>query len=230
MNNIVVLVIFAIVAVIILVQLYSVLGRKVGFRVEDKVLAKTGDDVDGKLQLERPAEPPKFPNLDVLKSKDVNFNEINFVEKARETYEQVVLAFHRGHWCPYCRLNIVGLAEIQDRIGDAQILAISAERQKYTRTLREESGARFPLLTDVDGGYTLSINLAIWVDDFMSSLIGGAGWDIPGYQGGQAWILPVPSVFIVDTDGIVRTRHVDPDYRRRMELDAVLEGVAALRR
>ena len=95
-NNIVVLVIFAIVAVIILVQLYSVLGRKVGFRVEDKVLAKTGDDVDGKLQLERPAEPPKFPNLDVLKARDANFNEINFFEKARETYEQVVLAFHRG--------------------------------------------------------------------------------------------------------------------------------------
>lgn len=96
MQNIVVLVIFAIVAAIILFQLYSVLGRKVGFRVEDKVLAKTGDEGDGKLQLERLAEPPKFPNLDVLKAKDVNFNEINFVEKARETYEQVVLAFHRG--------------------------------------------------------------------------------------------------------------------------------------
>jgi peroxiredoxin len=141
-----------------------------------------------------------------------------------------VLAFHRGHWCPYCRLNMVGLAEVQDRIGDAQIVAISAELQKYTRTLRAEAGATFQFLTDLDGGYALSINLAIWVDEFMSSLIAGAGWDIPGYQGGQAWILPVPAVFIVDTDGVVRTRHVDPDYRRRMELDAVIAGVEALRR
>jgi peroxiredoxin len=139
-----------------------------------------------------------------------------------------VLAFHRGHWCPYCRMNMVGLAEIQDRLGGARIYAISAENEHYTRKLRAESGARFPFLTDIDGGYTLSINLAIWVDEFMAGLIAGAGWDIPGYQGGQAWILPVPSVFILDRKGVVRTRHVDPDYRRRMELDAIVAGVKAL--
>jgi peroxiredoxin len=123
---------------------------------------------------------------------------------------------------------MVGLAEIQDKVAPAHFVAISAELQRYTRRLRAETGARFPFLTDLDGGYALSINLAIWVDDFMSSLIASAGWDIPGYQGGQAWILPVPSVFIVDQNGIIRTRHVDPDYRRRMELDAILEGVRTL--
>lgn len=139
-----------------------------------------------------------------------------------------VIAFHRGHWCPYCRLNMVGLAEIQDQIGAARMVSISAEQQQFTRKLREEAGARFPFLTDVDAGYALSINLAIWVDEFMASLIAGAGWDVPGYQGGQAWILPVPAVFIVDRAGVVRTRHVDPDYRRRMELDAIVAGVRAL--
>lgn len=139
-----------------------------------------------------------------------------------------VLAFHRGHWCPYCRLNMVGLAEIQNQLGEARIHAISAEQQHYTRKLKAESGANFPFLTDIDAGYALSIGIAIWVDDFMAELIAGAGWDIPGYQGGQAWILPVPSVFILDRDGIIRTRHVDPDYRRRMELEAIAAGVRAL--
>ena len=139
-----------------------------------------------------------------------------------------VLAFHRGHWCPYCRLNMVGLAEIQDQLGSARIYAISAERQTYTRKLRAESGARFPFLTDLDGGYALSINLAIWVDEFMASLIDSAGWTVPAYQGGQAWILPVPSVFILDREGIVRTRHVDPDYRRRMEVDVLVAAVRGL--
>lgn len=139
-----------------------------------------------------------------------------------------VLAFHRGHWCPYCRMNMVGLSEIQDSLGDARIVAISAERQQYTQKLRAESGARFPFLTDLDGGYALTAGLAIWVDEVMAAMIAGAGWDIPGYQGGSAWILPVPSVFILDREGIVRTRHVDPDYRRRMELDAIVAGVRAL--
>jgi peroxiredoxin len=137
----------------------------------------------------------------------------------------VVLAFHRGHWCPYCRLNMVGLAEIQDDAKPAQIVAISSETQKYTCELRAEAGAEFPFLTDVGSGYALSINLAIIVDEAMSAMIGGAGWDVPGYQGGTPWILPIPAVFVVRPDGVIAARHVDPDYRRRMELDALLGAV-----
>lgn len=140
-----------------------------------------------------------------------------------------ILAFHRGHWCPYCRLNMVGLAEIQDAAKPAQIVAISSEVQHYTRALRAEAGAQFPFLTDVGGGYALSINLAIWVDDTMAQMIGNAGWDIPGYQGGTPWVLPVPAVFVVGQDGIIVARHVDPDYRRRMELDALLDALKPLR-
>lgn len=140
-----------------------------------------------------------------------------------------VLAFHRGHWCPYCRLNMVGLAEIEDAAQPAQIVAISSEVQQYTRMLRAEAGATFPFLTDVGGGYALSLNLAILVDEAMSSMIGGAGWDIPGYQGNSPWVLPVPAVFVVGQDGIIAARHVDPDYRRRMELDALLDAIKLVR-
>lgn len=141
----------------------------------------------------------------------------------------VVLAFHRGHWCPYCRINMVGLAEVQYRVSPVQIVAISSEKQYYTRQLRDEAGARFPFLTDVGGGYALSINLAVWVDEAMASMIASAGWDIPGYQGYEGWMLPIPAVFVVGQDGVVRARHVDPDYRRRMEIDDLLREVDLIR-
>jgi len=141
----------------------------------------------------------------------------------------VVIAYHRGHWCPYCRLNMAALAEVEDRVLPAQIIGISAEVQEYTRKMKEDAGGRYPILTDINAGYALSLNLAIWVDQQMSAMIEGAGWDIPLYQGGEAWILPIPSVFVVDQDGIIVARHVDPDYRRRMELDALLRGVDLVR-
>jgi len=119
----------------------------------------------------------------------------------------VAIAFHRGHWCPYCRLNAVALAEVQDLVAPVQIVAISAERQPFTQTIKSEAG---------------------WVDDKMSSMIAGAGWDIPAYQGDAAWILPIPAVFVVDMQGIIRTRHVDPDYRRRMEIEDLLTAVRAV--
>ncbi|HEY1124327.1 MAG TPA: peroxiredoxin-like family protein [Sphingobium sp.] len=140
----------------------------------------------------------------------------------------VIIGFHRGHWCPYCRLNMVGLAEIQGDVLPAQIVAISSETRKYTQMLRAESGATFPFLSDVGGGYCLSINLAIFVDEFMSSLIAGAGWDVPGYQGGTPWILPVPAVFVLDGDGVIVSRHVDPDYRRRLEPSTILKELKPL--
>lgn len=110
MNNLVALVIFAIVAVVILFQLYNVLGRKSGFQPGDKPApakadgsAETGNKTDIK-----PVEALRMPNLDMLKTRDTNFNELNFLEKARESYEQVVLAFHRGE-----------LETVKDRLSDA---------------------------------------------------------------------------------------------------------------
>jgi peroxiredoxin len=140
----------------------------------------------------------------------------------------LAIAFHRGHWCPYCRLNAVGLAEIQEEIAPVGIVAISAETGQYTRQIKAEAKARFPFLTDVGNGYALSLNLAVWVPDFMSSLIEGAGWDIPKYHSHAGWILPIPSVFIVGQDGLIKARHVDPDYRRRMEpADIIVAAKAA---
>lgn len=97
------LIIFAAIAAFILYQLYNVLGRKVGHKGDEKpVTVKTPTDeaVPAAAKAERVVETLKLPNLDVLKTRDTNFNEVNFLEKARETYEQVVLAFHAGDLSP----------------------------------------------------------------------------------------------------------------------------------
>jgi peroxiredoxin len=50
--------------------------------------------------------------------------------------------------------------------------------------------------------------------------------DLPRYQGNDAWMLPIPATFVVGTDGLIKARFVDPDYRKRMDID---EMIAALR-
>jgi peroxiredoxin len=139
----------------------------------------------------------------------------------------VVVVFHRGHWCPYCRLNAAGLAEVEGRIKPVQIVAISAETQAYCREIKAESGAGFPFLSDLGNGYALSLNLAILVDEAMASLIAASGRDVPKYQGEEGWILPIPAVFVVGQDGLIKARHVDPDYRQRMELEDLIAAAKA---
>lgn len=139
-----------------------------------------------------------------------------------------VIAFHRGHWCPFCRLSMIALAEIEEQLKPAQIVAISSETQRYTRMLRDQTGAMFPVLTDMDGAYAMSLNIAAILDDKLAGMIAEAGWDVPLYQGGREWLLPIPAVFVVRQDGTIAGRHIDPDYRQRMELDELLRCVAGV--
>jgi peroxiredoxin len=141
----------------------------------------------------------------------------------------VVVSFNRGHWCPYCKLNADGLARIAPdikRLG-GQIVAISPETHQYGAELRDYAEAPFPVLTDLDNGYALSLNLAFWVGDEKREAMKAGGFDISLYNGNETWMLPVPATFVVGCDGLVKARYIDPDYRRRMELDAIVDAVAA---
>lgn len=140
----------------------------------------------------------------------------------------VVIAFHRGHWCPYCRLNMVGLSEVAARIAPARIVTISTETQRFTKALKSMASADFPFLTDLSAGYALQLGLAIWIDPGLAQLIASIGWDVPAFQGGSDWVMPMPSVFVLDRDGIIRARHIDRDYRRRMDMDELVAAVRAV--
>jgi peroxiredoxin len=139
----------------------------------------------------------------------------------------VAVVFHRGQWCPYCRINTKALAESQDQVAavGGQIVAIMPDRQHYTSALQESSGATFPILTDFDNGYAMSLNLAFWVGEEMQQMMCEAGWDVEPSQGSDTWLLPIPATFVVGTDGIVKARFVDPDYRKRMAIEDLLAAL-----
>ena len=133
----------------------------------------------------------------------------------------VAIAFHRGYWCPYCRININALARAAEEIGGERrhIAAVVPDRQKFTAWLKSDSKAPFPILTDMDSGYAMCLDLAIWVGDEMKRMMVTSGWDPSVSQGTDNWLLPIPATFIVGTDGIVAARFVDPDYRMRMAIE-----------
>jgi peroxiredoxin len=139
----------------------------------------------------------------------------------------LVVAFHRGHWCPFCRINARALSEIHERALQCggQIVAISPERGQYTSLHRAEAGAKYLMLSDIENAYALSLNLAIWIDDEVRSHLLGFGRDLDVYLGTSGWILPIPATFVVGTNGTILARFVDSDHRHRMALDAILAAL-----
>jgi len=138
----------------------------------------------------------------------------------------LVVSFHRGHWCPYCRTNLNALARASEELAaiGGQIVAITPDRQKYAREMKEKGNVPFPILIDIDNGYAMSLNLAIWVGAEMQELMAGRH-DLPVYQGNNSWMLPIPATFVFGRDGRIKARFVDPDYRKRMAIEDLLAAL-----
>jgi peroxiredoxin len=138
----------------------------------------------------------------------------------------VAITFHRGHWCPYCRISINALVRAHEQVSaqGGQIVAVMPDRQQFVSDLKSTSKAPFLVLTDMDNGYAMSLNLAVWVGTELQKII-AERHDLPRYQGNDSWILPIPATFVVGADGRIKARFVDPDYRKRMAIEDLLAAM-----
>jgi peroxiredoxin len=135
----------------------------------------------------------------------------------------VAITFHRGHWCPFCRISMKALSDAQRRIaGAAQIVAVMPDRQEYAVELKAHGHGNIPVLTDMDNGYAASLGLAVLVGEEMEREMKSIGVEPGKYQGQEHWSLPIPATFVIGTDRQVRARFVDPDYRKRMAIDDLI--------
>jgi peroxiredoxin len=141
----------------------------------------------------------------------------------------VAIMFHRGHWCPYCRMSVDALvrSKTELRSTGGQVVVITPERQQYAKQFKSDSRLPFPILTDLDNGYALSLGLAIWLGLDIQQLLSHR--DLPDFHGNNAWLVPIPATFVVGTDAVVKSRFIDPDFRHRMEIDSLLSALRSAR-
>lgn len=142
----------------------------------------------------------------------------------------LVVSFNRGHWCGYCRLEIQALAKAQGKIAElgAGLVSIVPERAEFTRQFRHNNGLGFPVLSDIDLGYALTVGLVIMLSEDVNRLYREAGTDLARFQGNAGQILPVPATFVIGADGLIKARYVDPDFRRRMAMEDIVAALEAL--
>jgi peroxiredoxin len=107
------------------------------------------------------------------------------------------------------------------------VLAISPERPEKLREAMAEHGYAYELLSDVDMHAARAFGISFRLSDAEYARYQGFGVELEERSGRAHHELPVPSVFVIDRAGIVRFAYSNPDYRIRIEADAVL---AAARR
>jgi peroxiredoxin len=143
----------------------------------------------------------------------------------------VVVSFNRGHWCPYCELDLRALARIHgdiERLG-ASFVSITPETAQFNRLSIAENELPFSVLSDVDLSYSLSLGMIHWIGADTIALYDEIGIELERYQGNGNCFLPIAAKFIIGTDGLVKARHIDTEFRQRMEPTAILAALESLR-
>jgi peroxiredoxin len=139
----------------------------------------------------------------------------------------VVLSFNRGHWCPFCKIELKTISDYHleiERAG-AQVVSIMPDQQEFTDGVRTLTHDAVLILTDIDSGYALSLGLVMWVGESLKKMMKGRGYHLDAFHGNDGWFLPVPATFVVGQNSQIRARFVDPDFRKRMEIDEIIAAL-----
>ena len=95
------IVIFAVIAAVVLFQLYNVLGKKVGRQPEEDARAKPAPAAAPGAEAASPGRPNVLDAVTLasiagLKARDPNFDPVRFLDGARQAHETIVRAYAAG--------------------------------------------------------------------------------------------------------------------------------------
>lgn len=144
-----------------------------------------------------------------------------------KTAKAIVISLNRGHWCTYCRVEFESMRDINEEIArrGGAALAITPDRQLYLRKLKEELDLPFPLLSDMDNAYAMSLGLVVWCGDEVRTLYRSIDWNLDEFQGNNGWMVPIPATYVVAPNGRIKASFVEPDFRQRIEPAAILDAI-----
>ncbi|MFO8028916.1 MAG: peroxiredoxin-like family protein [Cyclonatronaceae bacterium] len=143
----------------------------------------------------------------------------------REMYPDtpVMVIFYRGGWCPFCSRHLAELATMVEDIHELglEIVAVSPDSPDQLRESLGGHDTDYTLLSDADRTAARRFGIAFQVTDpeRVSELADRTGHTTTP-EGN--YIFPVPAVFILDSDKVIRFQYVDPDYTRRISGDLLM--------
>jgi peroxiredoxin len=135
--------------------------------------------------------------------------------KALAGKKGVVLMFFRSaKWCPYCQAQLIAMKAAPEALAARgyTLAAISYDDPQILTEFAAKREINYPLLSDKG-----SITIDAWA------------MRDPQYKPDSiAFGVPMPGIFIIARDGVVRAKLAEQGYKTRPPLDAVLASIDAL--
>ena len=138
--------------------------------------------------------------------------------------KRTVLVFYRGGWCPYCNLHLAALGEAEKELLALgyQIVAVSPDAPKNLKITEEKDKVNYQLFSDSKGDLIKAMGIEFEAPKKYESII------MKGSEGINNSFLPVPSVFILNSNGEIEFEYISPDYKHRISNSLLVAAAQSL--
>ena len=108
-----------------------------------------------------------------------------------------------------------------------QVVVISQDSPENQKKMASQHKLSFQFVSDGKMEAAQQLGIVFRIDEDMVARYKGFGIDLVGLYGRTQPLMPVPSVFLVDTTGTIRFHYVNPDYRVRLQPEVLQAAVRA---
>ncbi len=135
-----------------------------------------------------------------------------------------ILVFYRGGWCPYCNNQLSSLAELEKEILELgfQIVAISPDHYESLKPTVDKGELDYNIYSDSGAKLIQDIGIGFKTPEKAK------GYIFKKTNKNATDVLPVPTVFILDTKGKILFEYINPDYSTRLSSELLLASLKAL--
>jgi len=145
--------------------------------------------------------------------------------------ESAELAQPLQGWCPFCNMH---LSELKDVVGEidalgVDVLFLSGDRpellyKSLSRETQEDiADLDYQILSDADAQAAIAFGIAFKASARTIDRRNEKGQDIVDSSMLKHGVLPVPSVFAIDRNGVIAFSYSNPDYKVRLPADELLQ-------
>ena len=108
------------------------------------------------------------------------------------------------------------------------MVLISPQTEEHSLVMKKEKNLTMELLSDQGNGVAEKFGLAWKFKEDLKMLYLQFGTDLEKYNNDNAWRLPMPARYIIDSNRVIKYAVINPDYTIRPEPADTIEALKKL--
>ena len=149
-----------------------------------------------------------------------NHHTVNSLYDLLESRGPAIVTFFRGTWCSYCQAQLNAFESVLPELESMNISFIAISPDGAGEIESEKNN--YISIHDIDNTIARNYRLIYELEEDQQNLFERWKNNLAFLHDSDKWELPVPSTFLIGTDRRIKYRHMNVDFRQRIDPQEVV--------